>query len=355
MTILSVGYPLFPVAQDASGGAEQILLLLTRELSEQGCESYVVAARGSRVNGRLLETPTKAGEIVEEDRVRARRAHLEAIEQAIRVYRIDLIHFHGLDFHTYVPETNIPMLATLHLPLSWYPEHIFRQSRVKLNCVSHAQAADTGLPVVLNGVDVDRYRPVTRPGDYVLWLGRICPEKGVHLALDAAKEAGLRMKVAGPVHPFATHQEYFKKEVQPRLDGDREYIGPVDGAKKERLLAEARCLAVTSLVAETCSLVTMEALSAGTPVVALNSGALPEVLQHGVTGFVAESPDEIGGLLRKVDCISRNECRKYAQQNFSARRMADDYLALYRRVFGIRTAPQESLYDSSPRKKFQAV
>lgn len=355
MNILSVGYPLFPVAPDASGGAEQILLLLTRELVRRGCKSYVVAAEGSRVPGTVVETPTVSGEITEDDRVYAQKTHRATIQRVLASEPIDLIHFHGLDFHAYIPDTGIPILATLHLPLSWYPAWVFEQSRVRLNCVSHAQAADTGLPVVLNGIDVDRYRPAKHKRNYVLWLGRVCPEKGVHVALDAAKEAGLPMLVAGPVHPFATHQEYFRNEVEPRLDRERQYIGAVTGARKEELLAEARCLLVTSLVAETCSLVTMEAISAGTPVVALNSGALPEVIQDGLTGFVAESVERLSLLLSEAKHLSRSACRQYAKEHFAAERMAGDYLDLYKRTFGITLAPQANLYASSPRRKFQAV
>lgn len=353
MRILSVGYPLFPVAPDASGGAEQILLLLTQGLVRRGCESYVVAARGSKIAGQLVETPIVAGEITDAHRARAQKSHLNAINTALSKFSFDLIHFHGLDFHAYIPDTDVPMLGTLHLPLSWYPASVFEQRRVKLNCVSKAQAADTGLPVVMNGINVDRYRPAKRIGDYVLWLGRVCPEKGVHLALDAAKKAGVRLVVAGPVHPFALHQEYFRNEVEPRLDNERQYVGPVQGAAKERLLAEARCLAVTSLVAETCSLVAMEAISSGTPVVALNSGALPEILEQGLTGFVTDSIDEMSRLFAEAGKLSRTACRQYAREHFAASRMVSDYLALYKRIFGIEVAPQASLYASSPRKKFQ--
>src|SRR5450755_1906600 len=100
-------------------------------------------------------------------------------------------------------------------------------------------------------------------------MGRICPEKGVHIALRLAHRLDQRMIVAGPVHDFESHHEYFAREVEPLLDDKRQYIGPVRGQDKSRLLAEARCLIVSSLVAETSSLVAMEAAASGTPVVGL--------------------------------------------------------------------------------------
>jgi glycosyltransferase involved in cell wall biosynthesis len=307
------------------------------------------------VAGELVETAVFPGEITDRERAQAQREHAMVLERVLSRYEIDIVHFHGLDFHAYVPRTSAPMLATLHLPLSWYPEAIRNQSSVHLNCVSHSQGDGTGLPVVENGIDVLRYRPVVRKSEYALWLGRICPEKGVHLALEAAHKADIPLVVAGPVHPFASHQKYFRDQVEPLLDDRRRYVGPVAGAAKERLLAEARCLLVTSLVAETCSLVSIEALSSATPVIALRSGALPEVVRQGITGFIIDSVDEICSAIAGLDKISPSQCRTEALTRFSGGRMAAAYLSLYKRILGTGRAPQEALYDSVPRKKFQAV
>jgi glycosyltransferase involved in cell wall biosynthesis len=317
VTILSVAYPLFRVAQDSGGGAEQIVYLLGREFTRLGHRSIVVA--GS----------------------------VEAIQKVLREHPVDLIHFHGLDFHEYVPETSVPMLATLHLPLSWYPASIFSLSpRVKLNCVSESQAAGTGLPVVLNGIDTERFQVAALKNEYLLWLGRICPEKGTHLALRVARRLGAKMIVAGPVHDFEFHRQYFANEVAPLLDSERKYIGPVEGENKTKLLAEARCLIVSSLVAETSSLVAMEAIASGTPVLALRSGALPEVVEHGITGFIVDTEEEMPQALAQLDKISPGRCRSQAIARFDAGRMARDYLSLYAKIirdFGMLCAPQENL------------
>ena len=117
VTVLSVGYPLFPVAPDMGGGAEQILYLLDREIVRGGRRSLVVAASGSPVHGALLATPDNRGEITGKQREEAQRVHRSIIDRALRLNAVDLIHFHGLDFHAYIPETSVPILATLHLPL----------------------------------------------------------------------------------------------------------------------------------------------------------------------------------------------------------------------------------------------
>jgi glycosyltransferase involved in cell wall biosynthesis len=161
-------------------------------------------------------------------------------------------------------------------------------------------------------------------------LGRICPEKGIHLALDAAKTARVPLILAGDVFPYREHLDYFKSMVQPRLGFSRRYIGPVGRKRKRALLAAARCLLVASLVPETSSLVALEALAAGTPVVAFGKGALPEVIEHGRTGFLASNMHELVDGIRAAQAIDPAQCRAVARARFSLPRMVDRYLAVYR-------------------------
>ena len=334
MKILSVAYPLFPVSADSAGGAEQVLFLTERRLVSAGCQSQVVAAHASQVAGHLLATPAHTGEITDAVREQAQRAHRIAVDRALELLPADLIHFHGLDFHAYLPETQIPKLATLHLPLAWYEPSVFQQSGVTLCCVSHSQArtAPHGLrlPVVPNGIDVARYSAADARQDYLLWLGRICPEKGPDIALRIALRLDLPLLVAGPVHPFASHQSYFSEAVQPLLDQNRRWLGPVGQAQKCELLAQARCVLIPSLVPETGSLVAMEAISSGTPVIAFRSGALPEIVEHGVTGFIVDSEEEMAQAVARTREISPARCRQEALRRFDAARMAETYLNLYR-------------------------
>lgn len=330
MNILSVGYPLFPVSLDAGGGAEQILSLLERGLVQAGHHSIVVAAQGSRVRGQLMQTSAANGQITDEIRRRAQEEHRHAISEVLREHKIDLVHFHGLDFYDYVPELQVPKLATLHLPVTWYPQSIFAIPGVTLNYVSQTQATGLTGPVVCNGVDTERYRGDYERRGFLLTLGRICPEKGMDAALRVAHRLDLPMIVAGPVHAFETHRRYFREQVGPLLDDKRRYIGPVGLREKPELLGTARCLLIASSVSETSSLVAMEAVSAGTPVVAFRSGALPEVIEEGVTGFIVDSEEEMADAVERVAEISPQVCREEARTRFSSERMVADYLKLYR-------------------------
>jgi glycosyltransferase involved in cell wall biosynthesis len=341
MTILSVAYPLLPVGPDSGGGAEQILSLVEREMVAAGHRSIVIAAPGSQIAGELIESAAAKGEITEDTREHAERIHLERIHQVIGTHGIDLIHFHGLDFYRYLPNQRMPMLATLHLPVSFYPSWVFDDPRLNLNCVSNTQANSAPgarkPPVVFNGIEIERYGRGSGKKDFFLVLTRICPEKGVHIALDIAHRLDLSLIVAGPVHPFSYHERYFSERVQPLLDHKRSYIGPIGFEAKRALLGEARGVLIPSLVAETSSLVAMEAISSGTPVIAFRSGALPEVVEDGETGFIADSEDQMIDAIARIDQISPETCRARATLRFDARRMAGDYIDLYRQLLSSRS------------------
>ena len=147
------------------------------------------------------------------------------------------------------------------------------------------------------------------------------------------RRAGLPLVLAGDVYRFSYHQNYFEREIWPRLEGEsvRRVASPPFG-EKVTLLLRARALLVTSSVEETSSLVAMEAMACGTPVVAFGLGALPEVVADGVTGFLVNTPEEMASALARVGEIDPNTCRAYVAKNFTAKRMADDYEAMYARV-----------------------
>ncbi len=345
LTVASVAYPLAPVGPDAVGGSEQILSAIDRALVAEGHRSIVVSMAGSVVAGELAAFPAPPpGAVIDPAITALQRQHVgKTLRRVLAEETVDVVHMHGLDFDTYLPPPGPPVLATLHLPPEWYAKSIWDDPRPEtwLNCVSQAQADQAPptarlLPPIANGVPADALGAISltkRP--YALMLARVCPEKGLHLALQAAHEADIRLFIGGEIFPYAVHQDYFAGQVSPLLDARRRYLGPLGFTRKRRLLAGARCLLIPSLVAETSSLVAMEAASCGTPVIAFRSGALPEVVEHGRTGFIVDNPAGMTTAIRHVGDIDPAVCRQVARERFSLGRMTTAYLDRYHALAGL--------------------
>ena len=339
LTILSVAYPLAPVGVDSVGGAEQVLATLDRALVAAGHRSLVVACEGSSVAGTLLPIPRTNGRLDDD----ARAAAQSAVRQRILSTDADVIHLHGIDFDAYLPPPGPPVLATLHLPPAWYGHGALNPGRpgTWLNCVSAAQHgalqdcpnSATLMPPIENGVDVASLSAV-RHGRrrYAITLGRICPEKGQHTALQAAHRAGCGLLIGGQVFAYPAHQEYFATEVTPLLDARRRFLGPLGFGRKRRLLAGAHCLLIASTAPETSSLVTMEALACDTPVIAFPSGALPHLIDHGRTGFLVNNAAEMADAIAAAGQIDPETCRRTARERFHQDRMIADYVSVYERL-----------------------
>lgn len=342
LTVLSVAYPFAPVGPDAVGGAEQVLSQLDRALVRAGHRSIVIACERSQAADVLVTVPGYPGSLDGRKEV-AWDLHRRAIAEVLARHPVDIVHMHGIDFFAYLPEPGVPVLATLHGPLSWYPHEALFPDRPDtwLHCVSDTQHATVrdGMPMVApieNGVPVDELQGPHAKRGFALFLGRICPEKGVHLAVEAAKAADVPLLVAGEIFAYEAHQRYFVEEVAPLLDAERRYVGPAGFARKRRLLNAARCLLVTSPEAETSSLVTREAIAAGTPVIAFPNGALPESVRDGRTGFLVRDVAEMAAAIPRAGEIERETCRAFARQHFSFDRMVSRYVGTYEAI--VRTA-----------------
>ncbi len=327
LTVLSVAYSPAPVRSDTSGGAEQILAAIDRALAAAGHHSIVVAVDGSETAGTLIATPKVRGPIDAAALASAQAFHRDAILFALATWPVDLVHLHGQDFAAYLPK--IPAVVTLHVPLDWYPS---LPAGARYNCVSETQrrALPFDAPVIENGVPVERLQLRLTRRRFALTLGRIAPEKGTHLALEAAVLAAMPLLIGGDLYPYADHERYFRRLVAPALRRARaRLLGPVAFARKRRLLSAARCLLVPSQAPETSGLAAMEALACGTPVIAYPAGALAEIVEHGRTGFLVNSPREMADAIHEVHRIDPEICRATARVRFSEDRMTRQYLELY--------------------------
>jgi glycosyltransferase involved in cell wall biosynthesis len=337
LTVLSIAFPYASVGPHGVGGAEQILGVLDHALEANGQRSLVVACEGSEPAGDLVSVALPPCEAFDDaDRSLVRKRVQAAIDRALQSADVDLVHMHGMDFREYRLPANIPVLVTLHLPIDWYPAEIWSQcaGQVQFCCVSSSQffACPPLLRkafVVENGVELSRWDPSRPREDYAVVMGRICAEKNVHEAIEAAELAGTRVLLSGQVFPYRHHQEYFAEKVKPLLAGAHEFLGPVPPQRRRELLSRARCLLHPTRAPETSSLVAMEALAAGTPVVAYRSGALTEIVEHGITGYLVDGVDEMSDAIRHVDAISPQACRAAAERRFNQQRMVQQYFALY--------------------------
>lgn len=340
--ILYVAYPLLTVSEHSAGGAEQMLWTVEHEIAARGIHTTVAASAGSNVSGELFVTGEPCS--IPDDFERRNREHQDKIVEFIRKRAregrgFDLIHDQSGSFWPRASEIDVPVLATLHLPRSFYSPELFDKIAVHVtfNCVSQSQArtfTDLNPVVIPNGILLEHFTTNFTSRKGLLWLGRICEEKAPHIALDIAASAGEPIVLAGQVYPFSYHQKYFEREVLLRLAQmpNAIFIDSPSAEHKRQLLREARAVLIASKADETSSLVAMEAAASGTPIVGFRRGALPGIVKDGATGFLVDSIEEAVAALQHVDKITPSACIAHAQENFSSHRMANDYERLYARM-----------------------
>jgi glycosyltransferase involved in cell wall biosynthesis len=352
LKVLYVAYPLLPLSEDIAGGAEQVLLTLASEVASRGNEVTIAAADDSIVPGRLLATGKASTRIDGFERRKAE--HEAAILEHLASHKYDLVHDMSGSFWQQAGSIDAPMLATLHLPPEYYPSNSLwhAPNDLTFNGVSCSQARRfaevlgvQGLEVVTNGVSVEKFSFTEMKQDYLLWLGRICEEKAPHAACEIVQRMGMPLVLAGQVYPFSYHQQYFDRELKAYLGSSNiQFVNPPTRAEKVELLGNARALLITSTAHETSSLVAMEAMACGTPVIAFRHGALPEVVRDSVTGFIADNPAGMCEAIEHIESIVPLVCREHVVRRFTAARMANDYLQLYQQLATrqeVQTAPVE--------------
>src|SRR5271166_4019839 len=254
----------------------------------------------------------------------------EAFEHAAE---FDLIHSH-YDFMalTYSRLVKTPVLTTIHGFSSHKIMPVYQKYRdgyfVSISNSDRAPGLNY-LATVYNGIDVSLYPFQESPGEELIFLGRIHPDKGVHLAIEVARLSGLPLLIAGIVQD----QAYFREQVEPHLDESIRYIGPVDVAGKNELFASARVLLHLNTIPERFGLVLAEANAAGVPVIALDLGSCREVIEDGQTGFLVHNVQEAVRALERVSQIDRAACRRRVEQCFSVEKMVEAYERVYWRIF----------------------
>jgi glycosyltransferase involved in cell wall biosynthesis len=320
------------------GGTERIVSYLTEELVRRGHAVTLFASGDSTTAAHLVPCAPKALRLDQpRDAVLRHFLELETVSSAADAF--DVIHGHT-DYLTlpFARSVSTPTILTLHgrLDLPDLPALFARYPDVPLVSISDSQRAPFGAQstwagTVHHGIPLAGYPFSAAPGEYLVFIGRVSPEKGLDLAIRIAEAVGLPLRVGAKVD--AADQRYFDSVIRPLLGSPLvEFIGEVDEATKVELLGHARALLFTIDWPEPFGLVMLEAMACGTPVVARPCGAVPEVLVDGVTGFLGEGLDDLIAAVRAVDRLDRAACRAHVEANFSVGRMADGYEALYRKL-----------------------
>jgi glycosyltransferase involved in cell wall biosynthesis len=183
--------------------------------------------------------------------------------------------------------------------------------------------------------------PNLQAGGYLAFLGRFTPEKGPHIAIRLARRSNLPLRIAAKIPRMQTH--YFKEQIEPLLDGDRvEFVGEVDERQKQEFLGNAMAVLVPIDWPEPFGLVMIEAMACGTPVIAWRRGSVPEIIEHGVTGFIVDSEAEAIDAIERIPTLDRGAVRSAFERRFTARRMAESYRRCFQELIGRGTQRQQS-------------
>lgn len=333
------------VPPPAYGGIELVVGHLTDELVRRGHDVTLFASGDSLTLAKLESVHPRALRLDSTVQDYSIYEMLQLSQVYERADEFDIIHSHmGASALAYGNLVKTPTVHTLHGVFTPDNEKLFhhakcqsfvsisnaqREPRLDLNCVA----------TVYNGIDVSSYdfHPEPEQPPYLAFLSRLSPEKGVHLAIAIAKQAGWRLKIAGKVDPVDA--DYFETQVKPHIDGDQiEYLGEANHAQKSVLMGGAVATLFPITWREPFGLVMVESMASGTPVIAMEMGSTPEVIAPGKTGFLCHTVEECAEAIAHVPSLSRLACREYVGQHFSVDRMTDGYEAVYRQIVSARFA-----------------
>ncbi len=336
--------PWLPVPPDGYGGIELMAYNLARELSERGHKVTVIGRQGSQgpFEVMALAPESWASKLGTQDQQARHSLFLYRAYEVVRKRAFDVIHDHSGPPGILLAATSrlqAPVVATLHGPLTEAEGEFLAavDRQVHLVAISRAQQAlVAGVEwrgVVHNAIDPAHYRTVTDPSekeDYLIDLARITPAKGQHLAIELAERLGTGLVLAGKIDPDGN--EYFEQKIKPHLNDRITWFENVEGKEKADLLARARAMVFPIQWEEPFGLAMVEAMVSGTPVIATPHGAAPEVVEPGVTGWLASDLDEMADAYSRLGEIDLGRCADEAKHRFGPSRMADGYMNVYERA-----------------------
>jgi glycosyltransferase involved in cell wall biosynthesis len=324
------------------GGTERVVAWLIDELIGLGHDVTLFASGDSGTRAKLVSAWPQALRLgrPRSDPLAAQTALLEAIAE--RAGEFDVIHAHIDWLHLpLLTRIAVPFVTTPHgrLDLPGLRDLVRKFPTAPFVSISDNQRTPLRdakwLGTVYHGLPVNSFRPSFEAGSYLAFLGRLAPAKGAHVAIQIARAAGMPLRIAAKL-PRAEGR-YFKRTLEPQIDGHKiRLTGEVDDQTKGRFLAEAAALLFPIDWPEPFGLVMIEAMACGTPVIAFNSGSVPEVIDEGVTGFVVKGQEEATAAIKRLVEIDRRKVRARFEERFTAKRMANEYVRHYESLTGVR-------------------
>lgn len=340
---IAIAAPLIePVPPPLYGGAERVVSALTEELVARGHSVTLFASGDSRTAATLVPCSPRGLRLDPEVRDYVAYTVMEMGDVYSRAAEFDIIHNHN-DFFAFpfARLTATPTVTTTHGRLNLAEvQNVYRRfgeqplvsiSRNQRTSLSGCNWAGT----VHNGIDLRNFHFQEQPGDYLVFLGRISPEKRVDRAIEIARDTGMRLIIAAKVDP--ADRDYYEHAIAPQIRACPlvEYIGEVDEVQKDALLGGAYAYLFPIDWPEPFGLTMVEAMATGTPVIAYRAGSVPEVLVHGVTGFVCDSLSGMVAAVERIRGIDRAACRAHVERHFSAPAMAAGYERVYQQLLAI--------------------
>lgn len=335
MRIALIAPPFIPIPPQRYGGTELFVEQLALGLKAAGLDVVVYTNGESTVPvERKFLYPESNWPLTEDVyfSLRDMQHHAWAVHDA--ALDCDVIHVNNVAGVTYSKFVQPPCVYTVHHPLEETLAEIYQHyPDVHYACISQFQAEQMNLPnsnTIHHGIQPSLYKVKEEKQDYLAFLGRIAPVKGVHLAIEVAKKSGIPLKIAGQIQPL--YKDYWENEVKPHVDGKFiEFVGELDIADKSELLGNARAMLFPIQWHEPFGLVLVESMACGTPVLAMPGGSVAEIVQEGISGHICPTVAEMVTMAKKVD-IPALLVRQYAEEKFSLQRMVNAYIQLYERV-----------------------
>jgi len=334
-----------PVPPRKYGGTELVVYNLAEELTRLGHDVTLFASRDSTTSAKLYPCVDKAIRVLPEARNQVTRTALNYLGLAkavveIRNNHFDIIHNHfGWQLLLLKDLIDFPIVTTLHgtllEPTEQYMHGIFKKG--PFISISNAQRRHGPnfeyVATVYNGIQLERFEFNDKPDNYLLFLGRMNPQKGPEYAIQIAKQTKQKLIIAGKIDPV--DQAYFEQTVKPLINNKQiVFVGEVGHSKKVALLKRAKALLSPIQWDEPFGLTNIEAMAYGTPVLTIGRGSLPEIIEDGVTGYLCKTVKDIAAKVPYIDKLDRVACRQAVEKKFSARQMALNYVAAYERVIG---------------------